>query len=376
MRWETASFVVALLAWFENVAGQPPRVFTMDFFDTINKVNVDRTLTRENTFLDYNTLNVPNRSLNVLFRATLATTSVFVTLDKPKMSFCERARPFALFRNTKNGKRFRGQIFPAGQRMVTALPYRGERCTGEAGELFAQNFTVIRLGSPQTTKPPTKAPTPSPTRLPTNAPVTNNPRPKDSELQPKITLIESNPAQKLAGIMAYPEGSPWCRGAPTVWTPGHRAENDSPFCFINGKWARPFWAQMDDNDDLNDIDGPEVIDRHDCGAIDVNQDGELDIYCQVGANSGRGFGYNELYLTQSDGSLQKVERHGLQKHPGMRGRYTTVLNGKYVVLANKGVPRQDKYSNRHAIFKAIGAPPYFREVVGPWRVHTNATCKI
>ena len=44
---------------------------------------------------------------------------------------------------------------------------------------------------------------------------------------------------------------------------------------------------MDVLDILNARDTRFVIDRHDCGAIDANNDGILDIYCTVGADKGR-----------------------------------------------------------------------------------------
>lgn len=204
--------------------------------------------------------------------------------------------------------------------------------------------------------------------------------------QPRVTTIESFPARKVAGIIALPDGSPWCRGHPTVWLPGHKANDDAPNCLVKGKWARPNYAILDNNDDLNDIDGPEVIDRHDCGALDVNDDGRLDLYCTVGANSGTGYGYNELYLTRKDGSLRKVKKHGLQRFPGMRTRYTTVLrdiNGtEMAFIATIGIQREDGEKNTHRMFKKTGKShtntkkSFFNRLKGPWRTHSYATCAV
>lgn len=176
-----------------------------------------------------------------------------------------------------------------------------------------------------------------------------------------------------------PKGSPWCNGKPTYWLPGHKAEDDAPNCLRSGQWERPKTTILDNNDDLNDIDGPEVIDRHDCGTLDINNDGILDIYCLVGANSGHGEGYNEVYLTQQDGTLTKVLQNGLQKHNGLRGRHTVVLKGpgndELVFMTTKGGSRGDGKSNMHHMYRKTGiAPQYFEEVEGPYNTHSDATC--
>ena len=84
---------------------------------------------------------------------------------------------------------------------------------------------------------------------------------------------------------------------------------------------------MDIGDALNTQDGGRVIDRHDCGVIDANGDGLMDLYCTVGANRGTGRGYNELYLTRQDGSLHKMRRHALQRFTGARTRYVLITTG-------------------------------------------------
>lgn len=120
---------------------------------------------------------------------------------------------------------------------------------------------------------------------------------------------------------------------------------DSPHCLINGTWQTPHIAELDLVDDLNIKDDPTVIDRHDCGALDINNDGIMDFYCLVGANRGTGVGFNEIYLTKPDGSIKKVLRHGLQRFKGMRTRHTTVLRGsngtEYVFITANYGPRLD-----------------------------------
>lgn len=357
------------------------------------------------------------------------THSVLFMLDNPPIVSCKRSAPFAVA----------GGKIPMGSRNFSAVPYLGPDCQDETkGHTFQKTFRVVKIAvpsqsdeilsddspspmqlpispsfsptyiptfyptalestfGPSTLPPthwPTSPPTPHPSWSPSSAAPTQSPsslettaKPtfqsvKDSDrdsLQPRVVTVESHPARKVAGVLSIPSGTSWCNGAPTFWLPGHKAENDSPSCFINGKWEMPFTARMDNNDDLNDIDGPEVIDRHDCGALDVNKDGLLDIYCLVGANSGRGLGFNELYLTQPNGSISKVRKHGLQKHNGTRGRFTAVLNGvngtKLVYLATKGVPRSDRKSNKHRMYRVTGrAPDYFKEVKGPFTFYSNAS---
>jgi hypothetical protein len=138
---------------------------------------------------------------------------------------------------------------------------------------------------------------------------------------------------------------------------------------------------LDASDALNG--GP--IDRHYCVTMDVNRDNRTDIICGVGAVLGTGDGYTELYLTQPDGSVQKMlvcaivafvlwailpgtgassartylyflsfafvrsldkSGHGLQKYPTTRHRIAVTLKNlagetKYVLFATKGLPRPD-----------------------------------
>jgi hypothetical protein len=121
---------------------------------------------------------------------------------------------------------------------------------------------------------------------------------------------------------------------------GHQGDDETPWClrrsgngnisfenydYSGAKFERPRRAVLDVSDPLNDIDGTTVnIDRHGCTSIDVNLDGIVDIVCGVGADSGKGYGYNELYVTSGTGNVTKVlDGHGLQK-------YTTI---RYVSLA-------------------------------------------
>ena len=95
-----------------------------------------------------------------------------------------------------------------------------------------------------------------------------------------------------------------------IWTPSQRAWLDVSPDYLN---ARDPINRRCPGDKL-------VLDRHDCGVIDANNDGIMDLYCLIGANRGEGEGYNELYLTNKNGGLYKVPRHALQRFRGARTR--------------------------------------------------------
>jgi hypothetical protein len=96
--------------------------------------------------------------------------------------------------------------------------------------------------------------------------------------------------------------------------------------------------------------------------------------CLVGANVGRGVGYNELYITEKDGSLIKVPKHGLQKYPTMRTRVMAKLNGtkgsQLIFVTTDGNIREDGETNLHHMFCVTNtSASYFEEVQendGPW----------
>jgi hypothetical protein len=84
---------------------------------------------------------------------------------------------------------------------------------------------------------------------------------------------------------------------------GHQKYDESPFCLYDGRWALNNRTYLDSEDVLNQ----GKIDRHYCVTMDVNRDGHDDVLCNVGASKGRGEGFNELYMTQPDGSLEKIQ---------------------------------------------------------------------
>jgi hypothetical protein len=77
---------------------------------------------------------------------------------------------------------------------------------------------------------------------------------------------------------------------------------------VDGQWTLQNNTRLDEQDPLNG----ERIDRHFCVSMDVNRDSRTDVICNVGADLGAGDGYNELYLTNPNGTLSKVLVSGLQ----------------------------------------------------------------
>ena len=124
------------------------------------------------------------------------------------------------------------------------------------------------------------------------------------------------------------------------------------------------------------------IDRHDCVHLDCNNDGLQDIACFVGAVRNTGLGYNELYLTQPDGSLQKVFNHGLQKYPSSSTRKAVVLKhasgSNLIFVGNNGRKRSDKRTNANRMYRNLltGKPPYFVELQGPFNKLFDVTCAV
>lgn len=202
-----------------------------------------------------------------------------------------------------------------------------------------------------------------------------------SSLQPKITIVERRPQRMNYGSISLPQGSPWCHGNATFWLVGHQLD-ETPYCYDAElkNWTTPMIAVLDRQDSLNDLDAhPPNIDRHDCTLVDVNKDGLPDIVCVIGADKGQGFGYNELYLTQNDGSIQKVLRHGLQAFPTVRCRFVETLHNKvdpgnitHVFISAYGTGRPDGQVNWHTMYRLIDGEPYFENVPGPWNKNAKS----
>jgi hypothetical protein len=190
-------------------------------------------------------------------------------------------------------------------------------------------------------------------------------RTKTAYILPAFTLANSLP---IVGAFRL-AGTPWCDGGPTFWVTGHQKIDESPFCLYDGRWTLNNNTALDSEDVLN----LNTIDRHYCVTMDVNRDGRDDVLCNVGASKGKGEGFNELYITQPDGSLLKIQvrmnlgrpgswprafaltdlssttsqsGHGLQKYPTMRNRRAVTLRDgsgaeSLVLFTTLGTPRSD-----------------------------------
>ena len=99
------------------------------------------------------------------------------------------------------------------------------------------------------------------------------------------------------GKMAFasthlPEGSPWCDGNATYWWTGHD-HVEMPRCSLgDGDWGQGEKARLPEFNE-----GSGKVDRHGCAAMDVDQDGLVDLLCTEGAERGKGNSYVEVYLT-------------------------------------------------------------------------------
>jgi FG-GAP-like repeat len=178
-------------------------------------------------------------------------------------------------------------------------------------------------------------------------------------LQPKVITVESQTARKVYGSVSSPKGSPWCQGRPMYWLVGHQVDAESPYCLTENGWVMNPSVVLDSNDPLNDMDrNSAFIDRHDCTAVDADGDGVKDLVCGVGADKGLGYGYNEVYITQRDGTLIKdLDGHGLQRYPTLRVRFVDTLSDPFgnplVFLATHGTRRADHATNTHKLFRRV-----------------------
>jgi len=224
------------------------------------------------------------------------------------------------------------------------------------------------------------------------------------DLQPEVITVEEAPAVRAMASISLPLGSPWCDGKPTYWLVGHQADNESPQCLVTNddtttdfanynytgsQWLPSSVAVLDLQDELNADDGRYSVDRHGCSLMDVNNDDVPDVLCGVGANRGTGFGYNEVYLTETGnstlhemGSLVKVlQGHGLHRFPTMRNRKMATLKGangeSLVFLTTDGNHRADGEPNQHRMFRLDDGGEHgfiFRHVPGPWTQYSSAHC--
>jgi hypothetical protein len=101
------------------------------------------------------------------------------------------------------------------------------------------------------------------------------------------------------------------------------------------------------------VPSPQVfpsVDRHGCDAADVNQDGLLDLYCEIGAEKGMGHKVNELWIQQTNGLMQlQVGGFGAEDYYG-RGRRPQFFDFNHdtypdLYVTNWAIPRIDGMPN-------------------------------
>src|SRR3954447_40151 len=97
-----------------------------------------------------------------------------------------------------------------------------------------------------------------------------------------------------------------------------------------------------------------VRDRHDCATADVDQDGRVDVFCNIGANGGRIEKENELWMQQPDGSfVDRAQVFGVLDRWG-RGRRTTFLDVNHDAYPDLFIgntyPRQDDHRSPDRLF--------------------------
>jgi len=199
--------------------------------------------------------------------------------------------------------------------------------------------------------------------------------------QPKtVKVVESLPQFARGSSLSMPKGSKWCDGRATYWVVGQDGPQpntvaEEPLCQnVDGTWtydsnvaglAALFPPQLDPSQ--------SPINRKDCAYLNVNKNSDdlEDIVCVVG------YGFNELYLTQSNGNVVKQLDHGLELESQdsmwietLKGHDGSVL----VLVASTGKVVSGK-DNRHRMFRVnpSGAPWYFEEVTGPFKANFDVT---
>ena len=98
-------------------------------------------------------------------------------------------------------------------------------------------------------------------------------------------------------------------------------------------------------------------DRHGCTAFDVNDDGLVDMMCTIGGAKGTATdAYNEVFLTQEDGSIKQIYGHGLES--GTRRSKDFIAfksrNGDDLILETvRAWPRDDDLLNNNKMYKRV-----------------------
>lgn len=105
----------------------------------------------------------------------------------------------------------------------------------------------------------------------------------------------------------------------------------------------------------------------------------------AGAIEGTGYGFNEVYVSQPNGTLvKKLRGHGLNRWPTMRNRVMIQLTAAddglpLLLLGVRGKRREDGLTNVHRMFKLVPDESrqhgfFFYPHNGPWTRYTKANC--
>jgi hypothetical protein len=90
--------------------------------------------------IDYRSLSTSNLNIQATFNPDIPVSSVRMTLDNPKRTFCENKAPYSVFGDSKGD--FYNATIQLGSRLATATPYGQPGCRGPPGITVATNFTV------------------------------------------------------------------------------------------------------------------------------------------------------------------------------------------------------------------------------------------
>jgi len=192
-------------------------------------------------------------------------------------------------------------------------------------------------------------------------------------IQPVVTEVEAF-GSHANGAMTAAAPNPWCGNRKMYWVTGNDAwhpQGEKPMCQnVNGTWSNGA-------DGLTSYyPGWDNIYRKECTLMDVNNDGLQDVICATGNNLVQQSS-DEIYLTQTAGTLSKVFGHALEK-PYTSSKYVTKLTAsdgiKLLFVASTGEKRPDGQPNYHRLFKLTStSSPYFTEVTGPYNSYFPIT---
>src|SRR5579871_777902 len=197
---------------------------------------------------------------------------------------------------------------------------------GRAGSnsLIAQASCPSGPVSPPARSPATLPPLPS---APGVGPAPSPPPPTPPAQTPvPVTITDQAAAAGISGT------NDWSFGAAVADFTG----DGWPDLFISHHWhpANLYLNNQDGTFTPADVSFfSSILDRHDCQVADSNQDGQLDIFCSVGADRGTSLKCNGLFLQQPDGSFADMAYQWNIGDAAGRGRFCAVLDAN-----NDGYP--------------------------------------